>query len=252
MAKQKNTQMGQSGPSLCLALSELHRSAAELATVPVAWPWMRKVPKGQGEPILLLPPFTTADWSTSLLRKYLASIGYTPYKWRQGTNVNALHLRDYSGAMNSMETALAGLNTRLPKISERHQGKPVTLIGWSLGGVLARKLASQRPDLVKRVITLGSPMGDVRDIPLVQSLMWYRKADVTAEQAAAWMDFIDVDHQDVPVDVLYSNGDGIVTPEMATSHNQGQVTNIKVAASHIGFGANPLVFRLLAQRLALA
>ena len=37
-------------------------------------------------------------------------------------------------------------------------GTPVRLVGWSLGGVLAREAARDRPELVERVVTLGSPI----------------------------------------------------------------------------------------------
>ncbi|MGJ8687444.1 MAG: alpha/beta fold hydrolase [Spongiibacteraceae bacterium] len=237
-------------PGLHLGLSELHRSAVELAHVVASWRCLHKVPQGNGHPVIVIPPFTTADWSTTVLRKYLKKIGYQSYRWKQGVNVNALKLYGFDDAMTDISKSLDGLMSRLDDIHQRHDSK-VTLIGWSLGGVLARKLASHHPEKVQRVITLGSPMGNLRELSLVKTLQRIRKVDVTYEEMLAWLDFIDIDHGDVPVDVLYSHGDGIVPASMATSRGQGQVENFRVGASHIGFGANPEVFRLLAHRLSV-
>ena len=42
-------------------------------------------------------------------------------------------------------------------------GRKVSIVGWSLGGVYARDLALQAPDMVRSVVTLGSPFAnDVR------------------------------------------------------------------------------------------
>lgn len=237
-------------PGLHLSLSELHRSAVELAHTAASWRCLHKVPRGNGQPVLVIPPFTTADWSTTVLRKYLKKIGYQSYRWKQGVNVNALKLFGFDDAMADISESLDGLASRLDYIHQRH-GSKVTLVGWSLGGVLARKLASQRPEQVQRVITLGSPMGNLRELVLVKTLQRIRNVDVTYEEMLAWLDFIDMDHDDVPVDVLYSHGDGIVPASMATSRDRGRVENFKVGASHVGFGANPEVFRLLAQRLSV-
>jgi pimeloyl-ACP methyl ester carboxylesterase len=237
-------------PGLHLSLSELHRSAVELAYVFTTWRCLQNVPKGKGQAILVLPPFSTSDWSTTILRKYLKKIGYQSYRWKQGTNVRAWKLYQFRDAMNDISQSLDGLESRLDYIQQRHDSK-VILIGWSLGGVLARKLASRHPEKIQRVITMGSPMGNLRELPLVKSLQWLRKTDVSYEEMLEWLAFIDIDSGEVPIDVLYSHYDGIVPASMAISRGQGKVKNFKLAASHIGFGANSAVFRLLARRLGV-
>lgn len=149
-----------------------------------------------------------------------------------------------------LSNSLSGLESRLDYIQQRHNSK-VTVIGWSLGGVLARKLAGRHPDKIDRVITLGSPMGNLRELSLVKALQWIRNVDVSYEEMLEWLDFIDIDAGDIPIDVIYSDYDGIVPSSMAISRDQGRVTNFKVAASHVGLGANAAVFRLLAHRLNL-
>jgi pimeloyl-ACP methyl ester carboxylesterase len=46
---------------------------------------------------------------------------------------------------------------RLHEFRARHDG-PVSVIGWSLGGIFGRQLGRRHPDVIRRVITLASPI----------------------------------------------------------------------------------------------
>jgi hypothetical protein len=71
------------------------------------------VPKGIGQAILVLPPFSTSDWSTLVLRKYLKKIGYQSHRWKQVTNVKVWKIYGFKDAMNDMSNSLSGLESRL-------------------------------------------------------------------------------------------------------------------------------------------
>ncbi len=106
---------------------------------------------GQQRPVLVYPGYLANDLSTSRLRRSLKASGYCADGWGLGQNWGA------------RADLLDRLAARLEQLSAAHQGRQVSLIGWSLGGIYAREVAKLRPGLVDRVITLGTPFsGELR------------------------------------------------------------------------------------------
>src|SRR3569623_1701444 len=93
----------------------------------------RGLPHGDGRPVLVIPGFLCGDIATWPMRRFLKQLGYQTYSWRQGINW---------GPKPGVRTRLLH---RINEISHRYS-QPVTLIGWSLGGVYARELSDIRPD----------------------------------------------------------------------------------------------------------
>ena len=114
----------------------------------------RGVPRGDGRSVLLVPGFLSGDWSLRLVHGWLDRIGYRSYL--SGIYVNAFH----------SEHMLAGLRHRMAEIL-KDDDAPITLIGHSRGGLLAKVLSQRRPKDVEQVITLGSPLADVTDLALM-------------------------------------------------------------------------------------
>src|SRR3990172_10440762 len=105
------------------------------------------VPNGNGGPVLLIPGFLADDLSMHPLWWSLTVKGWRPYFSELGRN-------DYC-----LNDQLDRLSRRLDQIRSlaKHQNQPVDVIGWSLGGLLARALKKTRPDGVGKVITLATP-----------------------------------------------------------------------------------------------
>ena len=117
----------------------------ELSALMLRLPLLRlTVPHGRGEPVLVLPGFLADDASTWLLRRFLDSIGYDAHGWGLGRNTGPGTVL-VDGALALTRELAAG-------------GKPVNLVGWSRGGIIAREVARARADLVRQVITLGTPV----------------------------------------------------------------------------------------------
>src|SRR5256714_5268383 len=136
-------------PGLFWILAEA-RSLFELNSSLLLSPLLLRAPKGDGHPVLALPGFLASDLSMAPMRRYLKELGYDTYAWNMGRNL---------GGVASKRGALRDLLTRI----HDQTGRKVSLVGWSLGGVYARDLALQMPDMVRTVITLGSPFaGDIR------------------------------------------------------------------------------------------
>ena len=108
-------------------------------------PFLRRAPGGDGHPVLVLPGLIASDTSTQPLRAYLTDLGYEVHGWGLGRNMGLK-----PGLEDKMKTRLCELH--------KETGRQVSVIGWSLGGVYAREIASEAPDAVRSVITLGSPL----------------------------------------------------------------------------------------------
>jgi pimeloyl-ACP methyl ester carboxylesterase len=124
------------------------RALLELAACLPAYPFLQRAPRGDGHPVLVLPGLLASDLSTRTLRRFLRGRGYAAHGWKLGRNLGP-----------TPELA-AGLVERLARLRARYD-RPVSIVGWSLGGIYARELARRFAADVRQVITLASPFRDV-------------------------------------------------------------------------------------------
>jgi pimeloyl-ACP methyl ester carboxylesterase len=226
------------GPSARLYLTEPARGLAGLAALPLAAPWLATAPRGDGHGVLVVPGLLASDRSTALLRQFLRLLGYDVRGWDLGRNVGPT------------DAVLDGLPRALAALAER-TGGPVSVVGWSLGGIYAREMARQRPQQVRRVITLGSPFAliDPRQsrVDGVYRRRGYLHADggrvPTREQIARPITAAST--------AVYSRWDGIVAWQTCIEPETAQHENIEVRCGHLGFGADPATLWLIADRLAV-
>ncbi len=221
-------------PSKLLLLLE-GRAAGELLTTFALRRWLRKLPGGDGHPVLLLPGFLASDFSTRPLRRFLRDKGYWAHRWKLGRNL---------GPKEGLEEAMA---ERLDEVNQRH-GRRVSVLGWSLGGVYARVMANRHSERVRSIISLGSPFA--RDTKANNSWRLYER--ITGDR----LDEIDPEKlaevrstPPVPTTSIFSRGDG-VTHWRSTLQEEGpQAESVRVPGSHLGLGFNPLVLYVIADRL---
>lgn len=226
-------------PAAILALSELPRAIFEMGSLPFAAPLLWMAPRGDGHPVLVLPGFTTTDTSTGILRRYLKRLGYDAYAWELGRNLGPRAIGQQG------EKLIA----RLEQIHDA-TGKKVSLIGWSLGGILARQLSRRRPDLVRDIVTLGSPFaGDPRSTNVwrLYELMSGQRMKDPDTQAQLHESF---EAPPVPSTAIYSKTDGIVAWQSCVEPRSPTTDNIEVPGSHCGLGVNPIALYAVADRLA--
>lgn len=223
-------------PSLSLFLTEPGRAGAEMGLFLATRPLRPSLPAGDRHPVLLLPGLLADDASTIPLRRVLRTLGYRTYGWRLGRNIGPTF------------AAVRGMETRIDELTERY-GRPVSLIGWSLGGVYARTLARRRPDQVRQVVTLGSPIrmehrGQTRATSTFErfSHLHVEKAEYPLEQGLPPLA--------IPATSIYSRLDGIVNWRACLDQPGPRAENIAVLSSHLGFGHNPAAIWAVADRLA--
>lgn len=195
-------------------------------------------PKGDGHPVIVLPGLGTADGSTQYIRSFLHDLGYDTHPWGLGRNLGPRH---------GIDKLLDQLIERIRVISDQSGGQQVSIIGWSLGGIYGREIAKIVPDLVRQVITLGTP---------------FKGGDRT--NAAYLYELLSKDHShkdpeiikkistppSVPFTSIYSKTDGVVHWECSIEDEGTVSENIEIpGASHLGLGHNPIAMYVIANRL---
>lgn len=210
------------------------RWIAEFAAHHLSQRWLSRLPHGDGHSVLVFPGFLTSGYSTGPIRRTLTNLGYDVHDWGFGRNLS------YS----------AHLEERMQdKVSQhfKESGRKVSLVGWSLGGVFAREIARARPEMVRNVISLGSPITGTKHVTLAGPIYEFLngKFDSEVVQRIAGMR----KPLPVPSSVLYSRYDGVVHHHGALQEEADNAENIRVPASHLGMGANPVVLSVIADRL---
>jgi pimeloyl-ACP methyl ester carboxylesterase len=220
-------------PGLWLMLLEA-RAPWEYAAMLAATPWLAGLPQGDGHPVIVFPGLGASDITTLTLRNFLRDRGYTTYPWNQGFNLGPRH------------GVLDACREQLKEVAERHREK-VSLVGWSLGGVYARELAKELPDLARCVVTLGTPFAGHpratnawRFFELVSGQSAHDEAIIAELKTPPAC----------PTTSIYSKSDGVVAWACSINPPTSHTENIEVHASHIGMGMNPLALYALADRLA--
>ena len=210
------------------------RAPWEYAALLAATPWLSRLPRGDLHPVIVYPGLGAADLSTLPLRRFLRHRGYTPYGWTQGLN------------LGPRRGVLEACRQHLQQVAERHD-EPVSLIGWSLGGIYARELAKEMPDMVRSVVTLGTPF---TGHPTATNA-WRLYEMVSGQKVRDPALMAQIGKPPVcPTTSIYSKSDGVVAWQCSINPQQPHTENIEVRASHIGMGLNPLALYAIADRLA--
>lgn len=197
---------------------------------------IRGLPRGDGHPVLVIPGFGANDLSTLPLRRALRRLGYDAHGWGLGTNL---------GMRPPIRNALS---QRLQKLHAEHQS-PVSLIGWSLGGVFVREMARYQPHLVRRVFTLGSPITGRPDANNMLAL--FRFANRGKAVNLDWEGFRKrCVPPSVPCTAIYTRSDGIVAWQCSMETPAPHTESVEVRGSHFGLVFNAQVLRVIAGRLS--
>jgi len=210
------------------------RAIFELQSFYLTRALLKRLPKGDGHPVIVFPGFVGSDISTRPLRKLLQDLGYSSYGWGLGRNLLYNHRRE-----NEMR--------RLVQKVTRKEGRKVSLIGWSLGGLFAREVAKAEPDSVRSVMSLGTPITGQSALTNAGDLFKVLNGTPKDPSTSRFAEF--AKSPPVPTSSIYSKTDGIVAWEASVQKDEPSTENIIVPASHLGMGVNPLVMVVIADRL---
>ncbi len=229
----------QRAPGLVLALLE-GRALLEMGAYLAATPALRRYPKGDGQPVMVLPGFGAGDSATLPVRRFLKNRGYPTYGWQEGINL---------GRRAGLFTKL---HQRITFLRNKHN-KRVSLVGWSLGGVISRALAFQDAADLRSVVTLGSPLyatHESTNISLLLRLAQRLRGEAVIPTQVPTTPWKNEPETPVPFSSIYSRTDGIVAWQTCLEPNLVLRENIHVPTSHLGFLFNPLTLYVIADRLA--
>lgn len=204
---------------------EFPRAVAELCTVPFSMPGLLGLPSGDGHGVLVIPGLMGDRASTSVLRGFLSAKGYRPRDWGLGRNMGVARNGGFDALLRTVDAVY------------EETGRKISIIGWSLGGVYANRLAKAVPHKIRQVFALGSPLAGEMVSPTTYSPALGRWT-TTIEQNV------------VPRTVIFSRTDGVVPPQSASVDNHLTSETIEVIGSHAGLCVNPQVMFILATKLA--
>ncbi len=205
------------------------------------------VPRGNEEPLLLIPGFFAGDWTLGVMASWLGRLGYRPYLSGIDWNIDC---PSKTGEL---------LGWRLAHIV-RETGSPVIVVGHSLGGLLARFLGVNCPGEIRHIVTIGSPINSfMRVHPLVsltfrtlQALRWPRdQSSPDCGSLQCTCQFSQTVFSPLPQGVsftsIFSKEDEVVDWRACLDPwGEGH----EVSGQHMGLVVNSEVYRILAQVLA--
>ncbi|MDE2930659.1 MAG: alpha/beta hydrolase [Chloroflexota bacterium] len=221
-----------------LFMLEMPRALLEYASLFVASPALMYAPKGDGHPVLVMPGLTMSDEDTYALRTFLRWKGYAVSGWGMGKNMGLQNL-------GGLEVLLE----KLDNVYQQNDRQKVTLVGWSLGGIFARRMARNRPDKVRQVISMGSPI--VNPMQTEGKTMYDRFNDAVASRREVEEYLLEnKEPLPVPSTAIFSRSDGVVQSHLAQEEESAQTENIEVVGSHTGLAVNPQVLYAVAKTLA--
>lgn len=189
---------------------------------PVGITGPRQRARADAAPVLVFPGILSSDPATSLMRRTLKRKGYDAYGSKLGVVTGVTH------------RLMAKAQARLDEVHEKH-GRPITLIGISLGGLYARVLAQRNPDKVHLVMTLGTPFsGDRR-----ANNAW-RVYEAINDHGVDNPPFSDnpSDKPPVPTIAIWSPNDGIIAPACSRGLEHERDLAVEVPERHFEFSAS--------------
>ncbi len=201
-----------------------------------AVPRLASAPRGDGHLVVDIPGWRAPELSGAPLRGYLRLLGYDARGWGFGTNTG-----DPRRDVERLSASVLDL--------VEATGSPASLVGWSLGGVIAREVARRHPDAVRRVITYGTPVaGGAAYTSVGRAQATGAGPDDDAERVARELDA--KSPISVPLTVMFSRRDGVVAWQACIDHATAGTEHVEVSSTHIGMGVDPDVWTVVADRLA--
>ncbi|MEM6320891.1 MAG: alpha/beta hydrolase [Bacteroidota bacterium] len=215
-------------PSILWEASAMFQPLRLLAS----YPKLRKAPKGNGERIILFPGWLSHDTVMYPIKKYLQQLGYAPEYWGLGINKGQVEI---------------DRNRMIAKLEKEDSDEKVILMGWSLGGLIAREVAREMPDKIEKVITYGTPVVGGPKYTIGEKV--YSK-ELVEEIHATIQEFDATNPIQVPIRAIFTKNDSIVNWSACIDRTSKDVQHFEVDSTHFSLGVDPKVWEIIANILA--
>jgi pimeloyl-ACP methyl ester carboxylesterase len=184
--------------------------------------------RGQGQPILVVPGFMASDRTTARLRRSLEAAGFNSLGWALGRNTGIR-----ADMFDRMDLRIEALNL----------DSKIILVGWSLGGLIAREYAKHAPHRIAKVITLGSPFsGDLRANNAWRAYEFIAGHKIDNPPIPSNL----AEKPPVPTFAFWSARDGVVAVRSARGLDVESDQTIELDCTHMAFVAHPDSIRQIA------
>lgn len=195
---------------------------------------LARPPRGDGRLTVVIAGWLAPEGSLTPLRSFLAAAGHDA----RGSGLGVIR--------NDVETVIERFATRLETMMT---DRPAFLVGWSLGGVVARETARRRPDLVDRVVTFGTPAVGGPTYTVGAGRLGATECR-RIEQLQRQLDADDPIR--VPITAIFTRNDGVVDWRACIDRASLDVRHVEVRSTHVGLGIDPDVWQVVAETLAHA
>lgn len=200
---------------------------------------LREAPRADdadgGRPVIAIPGWFTPELSMAPLRRYLSWLGHDARTWGRGHNTS------------QVIDQVRGFVPEVRRAAEQC-GRPVALVGWSLGGLVAREVARDAPDAVDRIVTIGAPAvggprwTSVRHLYPRSEIRWFQEA---ADARSAFP-------IRRPITSIVSKRDGVIHWRAQVDRRSPHVEHVEVRSTHVGMAYDPDVWLATAKALTSA
>lgn len=212
------------------------RGLLDIPALIASAPFLATAPRGKRHAVIVLPGLGADDNSTVAIRRFLSYLGYDVHGWNRGRNI-----RPSESDLPAIVEQLSGLH--------RSSGLPVSMVGWSRGGIMAREAARRIPNAVRMVISLGSPFAGpaASNVGAVWRMLTGQEMPPPGSERVRLL----AKPIPVPATSIYTRQDGVVAWQACLEEEGPQRENIEVNTTHLGLGFHPPALWAIADRLAL-
>lgn len=222
-------------PSKLLMAAELPRALYGVVELAAKRRRLSRAPRGDGRPVLILPGLLNPDWANLSLRRYLRRLGYDARGWGLGSNLGARSIGREGSRLDALVRSTA-----------EETGEKVSLVGISLGGMMARLMAHRWPEHVREVVTISSPFaGDPRATNVWRVFEWTTGERVTDAAVQANQALIGTEPP-VPTTAIWSRSDGLVNGAICRTD---ACRSIEVRSGHLWVQMRASVLLAVAEAL---
>lgn len=208
-------------------------SGLQALRLAAATPRLARTPRGTGRPVVLVPGLGASDTSLLPLRRFLRDRGHHA----RSAGLGRIH--------GDVELQARQLLGRVAALAADRNDR-VALIGWSLGGILSRAVARERPDLVRRIVTFGTPVAGGP----AHTAFGRRYTDDELREIDALIEARRARPLQTPITAIWSGRDGVVAPHACIDDHSANVDHVEVSSTHLGMGIDPDVWAVIADRLS--
>lgn len=200
-----------------LAPFEPGRAVMELGALVAASPVLVSHHTADGHPVLVIPGLSGGNGWSAVLRNYLRAIGHS------------VHAPHFAATKAPADKVVERLVEQVEELAQVHRTS-VSVVGWSVGGALARRVAAASPDRVRQVVTLGTPL---------DGGSWHTPAAEPGDEGLP-----------VPVTAVISRSDGIFDWRRCVQEPGPYAETVEIPSSHLGMASHPMSCHVTADRLS--